>query len=222
MPGPDASGSAALSAPVSHPCYVGWLDFDGDPLRLTTAPYDVTFSGTGDAELDGFTFEAADPRLINISDVHHREDGSETVTASMSGLPVIDAPLLNIIGDPSKWRGRAAALWLMLYDSNLQRVGNVWRFYTGVMSSAPIRPAPDNQTIEIQIESYLASLTQASNRTYLDQKQFDPGDLSADAAIAIANGTSGAGLAGTGGGMSGGAGSGFRLGGGLFEDAILR
>lgn len=212
MPGPDATASAELQAPVLHPCWVGWLDFDGDPLRLTTAPYDVTFSGEGDPDLDGFTFVAADPRIIQISDVHHREDGSETVTASLSGLPVIDADLLNIIGDPSKWRGRAAALWLMLYDEDLNRVGNVWKYYTGIMSAAPIRPSPENQTIEIQIESYLASLSQASNRTYLDQKQFDPGDLSADAAIAIANGKNGNGLAGTGGGGmpgNGGYGGGF-------------
>jgi hypothetical protein len=107
----------------------------------------------------------------------------------------------------------------MLYDENLNRVGNVWRFYTGIMSTATIRPSPDNQSIEIQIESYLASLTQASNRTYLDQKQFDSGDLSADAAIAIANGTTGSGLAGTGGGggMSGGLG-----GGRLFREAEQR
>lgn len=210
MPGPDATASAALSSPILHPCWIGWFDFDGDPLRVTTAPNDVPFSGTGDAELDGFTFLSADPSLVSISDVHHKEDGSETVTASLSGLPVLDADILNIIGDRTKWRGRAAALWLMLYDENLARVGNVWRFYTGTMSAVPIRPSTDSQTIEVQIESYLASLSQASNRTYLDQQQYDPGDLSADAAIAIANGTSGNGLAGTGGGMSGGGGLGGR------------
>jgi hypothetical protein len=39
------------------------------------------------------------------------------------------------------------------------------------------------------IESYLAALTSASNRTYLDQERYDAGDLSARAAIAIANGS---------------------------------
>lgn len=189
MSGPDATAAAALALPLLHPCFVGYLDFSGDPLRVTTAPYPVTFSGTGDTDLDGNTFDAMDPQIISVSEVQHKEDGSETVTASLSGLATVDTALLNIIGDTTLWRGRAASLWLMLYDTSYARVGNVWRFYTGRMMAAAHRGDSASQTIEITIESYLASLSQASNRTYLDQAYFDSGDLSAAASIAIANGT---------------------------------
>ena len=42
----------------------------------------------------------------------------------------------------------------------------------------------------MSVESYLAFFGQASNRTYLDQQSYDPGDQSAALAIAIANGAS--------------------------------
>lgn len=203
MSRPNATAIAALSGSLLHPCFVGYLDFSGDPFRVTTAPYSVTFSSTGDTELDGNTFDAMDPQIISVSDVQHQEDGSETVTASLSGLATVDTALLNIIGDTSLWRGRAASLWLMLYDTSYARVGNVWRFYTGRMMSAGIKGDVGGQSIEITIESYLASLSEASNRSYLDQAYFDSGDLSAAASIAIANGThnAGAGAAAGGGGM---------------------
>lgn len=203
MSRPDATAIAALSGSVIEPHYVGYLDFSGDPFRVTTAPYNVTFSSTGDTDLDGNTFTAMDPRMVSVSEVQHQEEGSETVTASLSGLATIDTALLNIIGNTSLWRGRTASLWLMLYDTSYSRVGNVWRFYTGRMMSAAIKGDIGGQTIEIQIEGYLASLSQASNRTYLDQSYFDSGDLSAAASIAIANGThnTGAATSGLGGGM---------------------
>lgn len=210
MSGPDATAAAALSGSLLHPCFVGYLDFSGDPLRVTTAPYSVTFSSTGDTDLDGNTFDAMDPQIISVSEVQHKEDGSETVTASLSGLATVDTALLNIIGDTTLWRGRAASLWLMLYDTSYARVGNVWRFYTGRMMAAAHRGDSASQTIEITIESYLASLSQASNRSYLDQAYFDSGDLSAAASIAIANGNHNNGAGGwLGSGGMGGTGSAF-------------
>ena len=46
----------------------------------------------------------------------------------------------------------------------------------------------EGQQLSVTIESYLAVFSVASNRTYLDQERYDSGDLSAQAAIAIANG----------------------------------
>lgn len=219
MPGPDATASAALLAAEMEPCFVGWLDFVGDPVRVTTAPYDVTFSGTGDADLDGFTFSAMSSQFIGISDIQHREQGMETVTVTLSGLIGIDTALLNIIGDQTKWRGRDGRLWVMLYDTSLNRVGNIWPLMTGTMAKSLIKGSGEEQSIDLSIENYLAALRQATNRNYLDQARYDPGDLSADAAISIANGTGGAGLVdplGGGGGVAPYRGGGGR---GLFERA---
>lgn len=217
MTGPNGTASAALGGARVHPCFVGWLDFDGDPVRVTTAPYAITFSGTGDAELDGFTYDPINAQMVAISDVQHAEGGSDTVTATLSGLMGLDTDLLNIIGDKSKWQGQDSALWLILLDESLTRVGNVWRYYTGTMVSVQIKGGVAGQVIELQIENYLASLSQASGRTYLDQERYDSGDKSAEAAIAIANGTHGNGLIDSAGGVGmyggggGGGGGGFNF-----------
>jgi hypothetical protein len=196
MAGPNAAASAALDDAVLHPCYVAYLDFLGDPVRVTTAPFPVTFSGSGDGDLDGHTFDALTPELVKITEVHHQEQGSETVTATLAGLIGVNTDLLNVIGDRTKWQGRAARLWLMLLatDGSFARIGNIWPYYTGTMLRAGIKGASDNQIVEVQIESYLANFAEPSNRTYLDQQAYDSGDLSAAAAIAIANGKNGAGL----------------------------
>ena len=59
------------------------------------------------------------------------------------------------------------------------------------------------QKISVTIESYLAVLSQPSNRTYMDQSRYDSGDNSAAAAIAIANGNFTGALAGSGGASGG-------------------
>lgn len=188
---PDAAASLVLDSEVVRPAFLVWLDFVGDPVRSTTWIADITLAGTGDADLDGYTFDALDPDLVSISDAINREGGSETVTARLSGLVGPNTDLLNIIGDVSKWRGRDARLWCIVHDEQYMRQGAVWAYYTGRMVSARIGGSADDQFVEVGIESYLATLTQASNRTYLDQAYFDPGDLSAECAISIANGDTG-------------------------------
>lgn len=190
---PNSAALTALGQSVIHPVWVAFLDITGDPVRVTTAPYAKTFSSTGDSDLDGFTFDALSHELVAVSPVQHKDTGSETVTATLSGLIGVDTALMNAIGDKSKWQGRVARLWMGLLDTNLSWI-DVWPYYTGYMAVPKISGSVESQVITLEIESYLASLSEASNRTYLDQKEFDSGDLSAEAAIAIANGTSGSGL----------------------------
>jgi hypothetical protein len=194
---PDATATTALGGAVIKPAFIGYLDILGDPVRVTTWPADLTFGGTGDSDLDGRTFSAIDPQLVEISAVKQAEGGSETVSASLSGLIAVDSGLMSIISDPVNWRGRVARLWLGIYNQAEVQQGAIWAYYTGRMVSASIRGDATEQTIEVQIENYLATLAGPSNRTYLDQTLFDPGDLSAEAAIAIANGMSGNTLSGS-------------------------
>ena len=51
-----------------------------------------------------------------------------------------------------------------------------------------IKGSSTSQTVELTLESYLASLTSASNRSYLDQGDFDPNDTSAGLTVTVANG----------------------------------
>jgi hypothetical protein len=138
MAGPDASAIAALrsyTTPV-HAVYVGFLDILGDPIRVTTAPYDlvVVTGATGDADLDGHTFSAVDPQFISVGSITMKEGGADTVTCQLSGLIGVDTTLLNQIGNKANWQGRVARLWQMQLDESLTQVGAIWPWFTGYMT----------------------------------------------------------------------------------------
>ncbi len=159
-------------------------------MRATTGLYNKTFSGTGDADLDGYTFESYPAELISVSEVQHDEAGSNQVSVTMSGLIVNNEAFLNLIGDRGKWQGRTARLWWYVVDENeAQITSDVYGYYTGYMNDVTINGSPDQQSITMTIEHYLTTLSITSNKTYLMQREFDSGDYSADASIAVANGT---------------------------------
>lgn len=189
MPTLDSAGVAELTKSVLRPFFVAWLDITGDVIRVTTAPISLTFTGTGDVDLDTYTFSAVDHTLVDIGEVVHKEGGSETVTATLSGLMGIDSTLLNQIGTKSNWQGRTARLWLGFLTEH-GAVVSIAAYYTGYMMTPRISGSPDMQVITLEIESYLASMTEASGRTYLDQSRYDAADTSAAATVANANGTS--------------------------------
>ncbi|MBM6576339.1 hypothetical protein KCP91_08135 [Microvirga sp. SRT01] len=188
---PDSAAQAALAADVRRPVTFAYLDLKGEPIRVTDAPYSFTFSGTGDEDLDGFTFDAVDPRVVSVGPVKAKEGGTDTLTLQLSGLAGVDDELMTQIGDRSNWAGRDCRLWRAMLDpQNLTRIGAIWSYYTGYMSVPKITGDRTGQVINLSVESYLAFFGQASNRTYLDQQGYDPGDTSAALAIAIANGAS--------------------------------
>ena len=189
MSGPDAAAQVALAAQVRRPVTFCWLDIAGEPIRVTDAPYSFTFTGTGDEDLDGFTFSAVDPRVVSVGDVKAKEGGSDTLTLSLSGLAGVDGETMNAIGNRANYQGRDARLWKAMLDPvTLARVGAIWPYFTGYMAVPKISGDRTSQTISLEIETYLAFFGQASNRTYLDQQLYDPADRSAELAIAIANG----------------------------------
>lgn len=179
---PDASLSGTI-----QPFWVGWVDINGDPVRVTTLPRDITFTGTGDADLDGYLFESVPTSFVGVSPVTHQEGGSDTVTATLSGLPGGDDALLTAIATPSNWRGRTARLWRGLADGNFTPT-IMEGYYTGFVVSMRLVGDPTTQTVELKIENYLASLTTARGRTYQDQAEHDALDVSAARIRAAANG----------------------------------
>jgi hypothetical protein len=188
---PDISAQAALAASVRRPVTFAFLNLKGEPIRVTNAPYSFTFADTGDEDLDGFTFDAVDPRVVSVGPVKAREGGTETLTLQLSGLAGVDDELMTQIGNRSNWAGRDCRLWRAMLDPHdMTRIGAIWSFYTGYMSVPKISGDRTGQVINMSVESYLAFFGQASNRTYLDQQSYDPGDQSAVLAIAIANGAS--------------------------------
>jgi hypothetical protein len=183
--------SAARAAVVGHfaPAWFIYLDIAGDPLRVTTFGQDVPFASTGDADLDGHTFTAFGGSLLDVSDVSNSESGSDTLQITLSGIVGLDTSLLNDIGDKTKWQGRTARIWFQLYDeTGVTAQGGIVQHYTGYMSSVSFNARPEEQTLTLSVENYLAYMAQASNRSYLRQKDYDPADNSAAATMSAANG----------------------------------
>lgn len=212
MPPFDSAATDHLDtlSPVK-PAFFAWLDILGDPIRATTAGFNMIVAGSGDDEFDG-EYTAIDPQVVSIGDVTHQEGGSETLTIALSGLLLPDAELLETIADPTNWQGRVARLWFQVRDETGAAQGAVAPYYTGYMSSLDIVPSPQMQTIQVQVENYLATLSNASGRTYMNQQHYDPADTSAGATIGSANNArtgqaAAAGYGGSGGGGGGGGGS---------------
>jgi len=189
MSRPDAAASAALDGRVIRPGFFVFLDIVGNPVRINTLGYDLTITGSPFAEMNGQAFMGTNGKFIDIGSVKAKSGGSDSLTCRLSGLRDIDNETLNIIGDQSSWQGRPAFLWRMIRDEAGQQQGAIQHYYTGYMVALSISGDETEQSIELSIEGYLSAFSQASNRTYLDQELFDPGDLSASAAIAIANGS---------------------------------
>lgn len=187
---PDTTASSALDADHIKPLFFAFLDIDGDPVRANSSGRDLTPTGTGDPDLDGQTFIGVSHRFVSISPVSVREGGSESVTAELSGLPEIDAETLEQIADPANWQGRPARLWRIIRNASNVQQGAFQAYYTGYMVALDVAGDPSSQLIRVTIETYLAAFSRASNRTYLDQERYDPGDFSARAALGIANGMS--------------------------------
>lgn len=185
---PDSTAGAQLASGAFAFALLAWLDFVGDPVRVTTAGVSLAMAGTGDDELDGYTFDAVDPSLVGLGDLRNGEGGSETVSVTLSGIVGPDSDLLNVLGDEILWRTRTIRLWAIVYDESGVQQGACWPLYTGRMSAMQIVGSPTEQTVKLDCESYLAALKKASGRTYLDQALFDPADNTAALKIGIANG----------------------------------
>lgn len=217
---PDATASAALDADVIRPLWFAYMDFVGDPVRACTAGHNVTVAGSGKPDLDG-EYLGLDPRLINISPVKSSPGGSDTVTATLSGIRGLDDEDRALLAVPANWQGRTVRLWRAIRDANNVQQGGIQHYYTGYMMALTHSGSAEELSIEITIESYLAAFSEASNRTYLSQEDFDAGDLSGRAALAIANGNQTSPLIGVnpGGADGGGGGKGKPRGGfgGIFN-----
>jgi len=195
----DATTQGALEQPVLHWRVLCYADFLDDPLRATSGLYSKVISGSGDDELDG-TYDPYDHELIEVGEVTHQEEGSDTVTISLSGLIVNNSAFLNLIGNAANWQGRTARLWFYCVDEDEDQVGEIIPYYTGYMNDVGISGSPEMQRVSLTIENYLASLSGAQAKTYLAQSEYDSGDTSAAASIAAANGLVEGTISGGGGG----------------------
>ena len=169
----------------------------------------MTFAATGDPDLDGNLFHSFDHRAVSVGDISNTDNGSDTLTVTLSSIASIDSTLMNEIANTANWRGRTVRVWTQVYEpTGVTKQGAIVPFYTGYASSVKIMPAPDSQSIALEVENYLALFSSASNRSYLNQTYYDAADVSAAATLAAANMGHGVSTAGATGGGGGGDGSG--------------
>lgn len=185
---PDATASAALSAEIINPVFFIWLDILGDPIRANTSGHDITPSGTGDADLDGFLYSGVAGDIVDVSSVHYASGGSDPVTIKLSGIPGLDNDILGTIANRDNWLLRDARLWRVIRNAANVQQGGFHAYYTGRIVNITHGSEEGGQILSATIENYLSVFSPASNRSYLDQERYDIGDLSAKASIAIANG----------------------------------
>lgn len=205
---PDPVHAAALGEQVIKPVFFIWLDIVDDPLRANTSGTDVTPFGTGDDDLDDFEFKGIRADIISVSPVRFKPGGSESVTVELSGLPSLDDDLIEAIDDRSTWQSRDARLWRIVRNASNIQQGGFHGYYTGKITNLRHGGSPtEGMTITCTIEGYLSVFSEASNRTYLDQSRYDPGDESARATIAVANGNYGNARTTTSGGSGSGGGN---------------
>lgn len=195
--------AAALSQPVLYPFWLAWLDWEDEPIRVATLPGGLAFgaSDTDDDDLNGETFTHVPAQLVSVSEVVQARGGANTVTATIGGVPILDAEMLASL-DRVKWQGRICRLWHGLVDAS-GAVIDVAGYYTGYMVQCPISADPaTGVTVTVEIEGYLAFMSQARGRTYQDQTLYDPGDKVAARIRASANGAKGAAIGGSTGGSA--------------------
>lgn len=215
----------ALDGRTLNLAYIIRLDVEGDPLYAWTGFGDLTFTAgqTGDAALDGMTFQGITHLVADIGAVSDAQGGSGALEVIVPGVDLMDEAMRQVVYDKRRWQFRTARVWLVLLDDSGALIGNPIRLRSGRMDQMPVKEDDDGTgTVKCVIESQQAYATGALSTRYSEQKELDTSDTSQDWVWQLANMTPALGqannLAGSGASLSsGGAGVGGGGGGRLFE-----
>jgi len=187
------AGAFVTNNQVIRPVHFLYMDFVGDPVRANDAGWDITLSGNANANFNGL-FKGLTGKVAELSPIRMGDGGSQTVTARLFGLPGLDDDTIALVNNEANWKGRLCQVQRIVWDQNNTAQGTFQHLYTGYMvdlmhsGEPPTEEGPGSQSIEVTIEGYLAAFSQASNRTYLNSKDFDPGDLSGDLSVTASTG----------------------------------
>jgi len=184
---PDAAASTALGEQFIRPVIFVYMDFLGDPVRANNSGQTVVITASAIPDLNG-TYDGVTADFGEVSPVKVSDGGSNTVTCKLSGIVELDADTMNLLNDQSKWKGRIVRIWRLIRDqANIDR-GQFQHFYTGYMVDVTFGGTSEMSWIEVSVENYLVAFSRPSNRSYMEQTIFDPGDKSPLATIASING----------------------------------
>lgn len=165
-----------LQAAVVRPVYIGFLDFDGDPLRAWTGPGIFAPTGTGDADLDGFTFGSA-AGIVQVSDFTENMGLSDEFRITMSAADDDLDPYAQLIANRAAFQGRKAVFWrAFLADDESGVQSYVDRMFAGVMVAAEsMRGGGQPGQITITCDHDLQKARSAPTR-WIDHQFYNPTD----------------------------------------------
>lgn len=218
----------AISQPSITTYIAARLNFKNETMFLWTGVGSITApANTGDALLDGKTFDSISHELIEIGENTFSTTGSGELTVSLNVPADADLTITAAQTIPAEYQGRSAVLWrvvkLVQSDPLAAPTWYFRRIRSGTMDKVEVQADGMSHKFTLTIESHSGKISNATNQTWLNQRQYDPNDSSQDFAPSIANGdpaptranttgvgSSGAGYAGDYGGGYGGYGGGFR------------
>jgi len=159
------------------------LDFRSETVCVWTGAHTIQPTGSGDSLLDGLTFEPlANGVVVNIGDNKFSYVGPDelNITLAVPAAPSIAMAAAEVY--PNEYQTRPATIWRAILirpaDPLAEAIWMFRRVRTGAMDKLEISNDGTNHTFSLTIESHAASISQASNSTYLDQPKFDPDDIS--------------------------------------------
>ena len=162
---------------VIRPAWIVRLDILDDPLYLWTGLGQLTPSGTGDAALDGYTFDGSG-ELGKIEPIKEGDTGSSSVMLSLPGIDLEKIALEQVVSDQRRWQFRRAWIWLGLLNTSLSVIANPTRIKTGRMDQMKLDADGKTGTVSVILESHQAYASQPLGSRYIQQPTVDPADIS--------------------------------------------
>lgn len=166
----------AATAQLSQPAYgIHWLieaDFTTGMQRVTTAPINITSGGNTYTGLGN---------QVSVSDVSENSDVSAAKVTI--GITLADPALASLfMGNISSYRGRAARLYLQVFNEKFVPTGAKVLRWAGYMNPVEIKPGREGQAGRVEIPCTRAGMNRFRNfrglrMTHEQHIKRFPGDL---------------------------------------------
>jgi hypothetical protein len=178
--------STALSGQVIRPVLIAYLDILSDPISMWTGAGTFVPTGSPDAILNGKTFYSSQS-FADVSDIKEDQGIGGPVTIILKAEALDQDALRQIVRDRRQWRGRAAYLWMGLYNESLNAVLEYpIRIKTGIMASVSVVRSKAEVYIELVIDADLQNAKTAPFRL-LDHGRVWSGDTFSSFIIELSN-----------------------------------
>lgn len=184
-----------LAAATVRPVYIAWFDVKDAEIRGWTGPGTLVPTGTGDTDLDDYTYDSAEG-AVSVSDLVEdqgigsevsisfavSEDiagwimGTSTVGESFLGDP--GGPIFDqIIVDRRAFLGRAAVIWLaFLNEGESAILPEVERVFSGVMIGCAMTRQAGQPTVVTLTCDQDTQFAQMAPARLMDHQFFNVGD----------------------------------------------